>query len=163
MHFNLLLPVFLVLVFSHGCVKSESRLATVHGRVTRDGRPVPGAQLLFMPPGERVATGVTNPDGHYQLSTLDENDGAVVGQHLVAIIHRPSIPVPPMSGSPSAIPEPGVDDDRVDDDWVSLIPDKYANSNDPQLSVRIDAGDNKIDFNFKNEPKEGEAYSPVVR
>ena len=142
------LVVSLLTTLTCGCTK-ENNLATVHGRVSVNGEPIAGAQLLFMPPGDRVATGTTDEDGYYQLSTIDKHDGAVVGQHLVAIVCRPTIPVAPMNGAMSALPNvPAMETPELED-WVSPIPEKYGNLADPALSVSVNPGDNEIDFDLE--------------
>jgi hypothetical protein len=58
----------------------------VAGTVTYKGAPVEGAQVSFMAPGApRAAIGTTNSQGKFQLTTFEENDGAVIGKHAVTI------------------------------------------------------------------------------
>src|SRR5262249_36492736 len=50
----------------------------VKGVVTLDGNPVQGATVTFIPDGRsgQSATGITQEDGSFRLTTLKENDGA---------------------------------------------------------------------------------------
>lgn len=60
----------------------------VSGRVTLNGKPLAGANVNFdLKEGKspRVATGVTDSDGRYTLSTFGKDDGAVLGKHVVWI------------------------------------------------------------------------------
>ena len=82
------------LVFLPGCGKS---LAPVKGRETCGGKPVVDAALIFSPvprseediePGKAAAAG-TDADGRFFCSTYAEGDGALIGQHRVAITLDP--------------------------------------------------------------------------
>jgi hypothetical protein len=73
-----------------GCGRS---IVPVKGRVTFDGKPVTEAAVTFNPlpkkeddlePG-KPATGYTDADGKYALSTYKNYDGALVGKHRVNI------------------------------------------------------------------------------
>lgn len=71
-----------------GCSGGDDHPATfpVSGTVTFKGQPVVGAQVSFMGQGvSRAATGTTDDQGKYQLTTFKTNDGAVVGKHVVTI------------------------------------------------------------------------------
>lgn len=75
-----------------GCSKSPFDLAPVHGKVTIDGKPVPAGRVMFAPiaKGEsrevgKPAFGTLQPDGTFTLTTFEEGDGAVVGEHWVTI------------------------------------------------------------------------------
>jgi len=77
-------PLLAVIVIaSSGC---GSDMAPVNGTVERDGRVVPGGNVIFRPIGAgKLATGVIQSDGSFQLTTNRLNDGAVVGQYRVTI------------------------------------------------------------------------------
>jgi hypothetical protein len=79
-----------------GCGSSYD-VATVHGRVTFNGEPVPGGAIRFVPvvaegvkesPPE--ASGDIDENGNFTLSTLADGDGAVLGKHRV-VFTRPDI------------------------------------------------------------------------
>jgi hypothetical protein len=86
-----LLALVLGLVLLPGC--GGPAMAPVKGRVTCKGSPVKEAALTFSPvprsaddkePG-KPATGFTDANGHYELSTFRELDGALVGKHRVLV------------------------------------------------------------------------------
>jgi hypothetical protein len=84
--FCLLLTTCAVLL--PGCTGGDDNPATfpVSGTVTLNGEPVAGAQVSFMGQGVSLAaSGTTDAQGKYQLSTFGENDGAVLGKHVVTI------------------------------------------------------------------------------
>jgi hypothetical protein len=85
----LLLLVGLALV--PGCAKPT--MAPVKGRVTCHGKPVADAAVTFAPvprageekePG-KAATGFTDAEGNFTLSTYRNYDGALIGQHSVTV------------------------------------------------------------------------------
>ena len=80
-----------VLIGSSGC--GGPAMATVRGKVTCKGKAVAQAHLIFSPvprstedrePG-KPATGFTDDNGQYTLSTFKAYDGALVGPHEVTI------------------------------------------------------------------------------
>jgi hypothetical protein len=80
---------------SSGCSTSEFDLAPVAGRVTIDGQPFTQGKVMFAPiaVGEsrqagRPALGRLGPDGAFSLSTYEQDDGAVVGEHWVTVIYN---------------------------------------------------------------------------
>jgi hypothetical protein len=85
------LAAFVGLALVPGC--GGPALAPVKGRVTCNGKPVAEAAVTFAPvaasdqdkePG-RAATGFTDADGYYVLSTHKAHDGALVGKHRVTV------------------------------------------------------------------------------
>jgi hypothetical protein len=104
-------------------------VAPASGTVTWRGQPVAGASVVFMPKGSRPASGTTDSEGHYQLSTFGQADGATLGAHTVTITKRT-----PISDAPYA-PE------RSD------IPEKYASLVTSGLKAEVTgAGPNQFDF-----------------
>jgi hypothetical protein len=83
--------VVITLVATPGCARET--MAPVKGRVMFNGKPVKEAQVTFAPaprtagdkePG-KAATGFTNNDGVFVLSTYKAYDGALIGMHHVTI------------------------------------------------------------------------------
>jgi hypothetical protein len=80
---GLLLAWFVVSVL--GCGPSGPTLVPVSGRVMLDGRPVADAAVGLIPiEGGPMASGVTNADGVFGLSTGNK-PGAVPGKHAVTV------------------------------------------------------------------------------
>jgi hypothetical protein len=80
----------LILTLLSGC--GSARMGRVKGRVTFNGKPVSQAMLTFSPAaGESVkepgkpATGISDEEGNYDLSTFRNHDGALVGKHNVTV------------------------------------------------------------------------------
>jgi hypothetical protein len=70
----------------------EFPVSKVSGKVTCAGKPVPNVRIYFTPvaPGGkgeagRQGMGNASEDGAFTVSTYGENDGAVVGKHLVMV------------------------------------------------------------------------------
>lgn len=77
-HFLILLAVFA------GCGRSQT--SPVEGDVSLDGKPVAGASIQFVPQGKgRDATGGTDQDGHFVMSTFQPKDGVLPGSYKVVI------------------------------------------------------------------------------
>jgi hypothetical protein len=70
---------------------SDYQLAPVHGKLMMGSRPLAGAKVMFAPvakegnKGGKAAVGLTGEDGTFTLTTYDDGDGAVVGDHWVTV------------------------------------------------------------------------------
>jgi hypothetical protein len=77
-----------LLVAAAGCGGKHTPVP-VSGVVTLDGQPVEGATVYFYMVGDeregRPATGTTNKDGEFRLSTLGNEDGALPGRYKVVV------------------------------------------------------------------------------
>lgn len=64
-----------------------AKTAKVEGILTLDGKPVPGATVIFMPvaQGGRSASGRVDEDGKFRLTTFSTDDGALPGEYKVVI------------------------------------------------------------------------------
>lgn len=77
----------LLLAVSVGCGGDRPPLATARGTVTLNGGAVPGATVSFVPvEGGRAATAMTDSEGNYEINTYGDEDGAIVGDHYVAVM-----------------------------------------------------------------------------
>ncbi len=77
-----------------GCSRSEFDLAPATGTVTIDGQPFTQGKVIFSPVAKgdqriigKAAFGKLQPDGTFTLSTYEENDGAVAGDHWASLVH----------------------------------------------------------------------------
>ncbi len=62
--------------------------------MTLDGKPLEGAGVMFVPvAGGPPAAGVTDAQGHFRMSTLNDQ-GALVGDHQVTVVKDEYIGVP---------------------------------------------------------------------
>jgi hypothetical protein len=80
----------IAMLASIGCGSGGSHLpktVPASGTVTLDGKPVDGAQVVFVPAGDGAtgAFGTTNASGHFSLRSYDEKDGAIPGTYKVQV------------------------------------------------------------------------------
>ena len=83
---------------SGGCQRGPTwNLAPVEGAITKDGLPLRGIEVVFLPDADTVgprSSGLTDEAGHYRLRTDGGNDGAAVGMHRVCIHDTHHAPLP---------------------------------------------------------------------
>ena len=87
MGFRLCLVVALIASLS-GCGGANERyLAPVSGTVRYRGQPLANANVAFVPDENeaRAASGITDSEGRYRLTTFEVNDGARIGSHRVTV------------------------------------------------------------------------------
>ncbi len=123
----------------------------VSGRVTLNGKPLAGANVnfdLLEGKSPRVATGVTDAEGRYQLSTFGQNDGAVLGKHKVWITM-------PQAGE-------AIDPNNPTADYAKMmsgaaveakpdtggIPAKYTSKETSDIIREVKAGSNEINIDL---------------
>jgi hypothetical protein len=90
--FAVLLPV--LVLTQAGC----GRTVAVKGVVTLDGKPVPGATVLFVPEAGgdgRPASGLSDDAGQFRLTTYRPGDGAVPGTYRVVVTKTEGMSTPP--------------------------------------------------------------------
>ena len=87
-----------------------------------DGKPLEMGKVTFLPQdgSGRTATGKIQPDGSYVLGTYEEADGAVLGQHLVAVVAQQPRGLPPNDGG-----------------GESLIPTRYNSPSTSGLEFKV--------------------------
>ncbi|HBN77861.1 MAG TPA: hypothetical protein DD473_19035 [Planctomycetaceae bacterium] len=125
---------FLV-IFLLGC-GGASKLDTVPvtGMVTYNGEPIADASVTFYPEKGRAASGMTDQDGIYTLTTYESGDGAVAGKHKVSISKQEA--------------PPGNSTEELEN-IKAEIPQKYNNAETSGLTADVVAGqDAPIDFNL---------------
>jgi len=77
--------VLLVAPLFFGCGPSGPEIARVEGTVTMDGKPLPGAVIMFVPIGGRPSVCETDPNGKYVLEFSGGRKGAIPGMNRVEI------------------------------------------------------------------------------
>src|SRR5262249_17030259 len=81
---GLLLPA--LLLAAAGC-GGLGKPVKVEGVVTLDGHPLSGATVTFAPAeGGRPASGRTDTDGSFRLTTFRSDDGALPGEYKVIVV-----------------------------------------------------------------------------
>jgi hypothetical protein len=99
------------LVALSGCHESPYELARVRGTVTIDSQPLTFGRVMFAPTAKgdgidagKPALGPLQPDGTFVLTTYQDGDGAVVGDHWVTVIGGGRDQATATPGVASAIP-----------------------------------------------------------
>lgn len=136
-----------------GCGDGSSHppVFPVSGTVAYNGEPVAGAMVSFM--GENApkeASGITNSDGEFRLSTFSLNDGAVAGVHKVivsktdpeAVKAAPSME--DMMNDPAALAEQAAAElESQEDGKKPLIPLIYSSPETTPLTETVsESGEN---------------------
>jgi len=126
----------------------------VKGTVTYKGKPISGAVVSFMMErAPRGATGTTDANGNYKLTTFDTNDGALVGTHKVTV------------NKPVANPLGKESNQLTSDDLLKLtkegkiepgkiqtpeIPEKYTDAKTTPLQFTIEPGENEKNIELED-------------
>jgi hypothetical protein len=80
----------LLVVVAAGCGKTPVFNDLVEGAAKLDGKPLGNAHILFVPdePDLKVpgSMGITDENGHFQLTREDGEPGALVGKNLVVVV-----------------------------------------------------------------------------
>ncbi|HEY0981827.1 MULTISPECIES: hypothetical protein [unclassified Schlesneria] len=138
---------------------STLKVVPVSGTVNYKGQPVKGAVVTFATDKTpRTAVGVCDASGKFKLTTINSNDGAVPGEHVITIV---TLPEPgsamPANASPTdylaqmqqaqqsskgkKLQPPGAGNTG------KLIPAKYADASKSGLKRTVVPGE-KNDFTF---------------
>jgi len=137
--------VLLTVVCCLGCgTGDQMETAKVTGKVTFDGQPVTGGQLLFAPnasgdePGKAGAAQIQS-DGTFTVSTYGDGDGAVIGTHTVSY----TAPPPKTSGGDAAV---GSSSGTPTEKAGKPEPSPFAGLAPEQKSVEIVDGMNELEI-----------------
>lgn len=68
-----------------GCGPGGPEIASVSGRVTMDGKPLPNASVIFIPENGRPAGASTDSNGNYTLNFAQGRKGAIPGKNSIRI------------------------------------------------------------------------------
>jgi hypothetical protein len=149
-----------LLVFSiaaQGCQRGLTwNLAPVQGTVTKDRRPLPHVEVVFLTDIDAgtqgpKASGFTDEAGHYRLRTDNGDDGTAVGKHRVLVLDpkaRKGRMRDRVRGSQpkQAAPLPPEDAKRLQE---QQIPPHYGKFNETPLRVEVQPGAQVIDLEVK--------------
>lgn len=104
------------------------------GVVSYGGRPLEGAAVTFMPKNGRIATGQTDAQGAFELTTFEANDGAIAGEHVVLVSKREKMVDPDMPSSPYEMTR-------------ESLPPRYSNPAESGLTATVESGgENRFEF-----------------
>jgi hypothetical protein len=120
------------------CGKSGPEMASVRGKVTYKGQPVPKGTVTFVAtdPSRRNATGAIDSDGSYRLQTEQPGDGAMLGDYKVTVSAHDEAILDYIPAKP--VPK------------KLLAPEKYENPSTSDLKKTVVSGSNTIDLELKD-------------
>src|SRR5262249_25695143 len=124
-----------VVLLLSGC-GSDVEYAPVKGTVTLDDRPLVGVKIWFFPETEGNrdvphATGMTNDQGVYQLTSNNGKAGPPRGGHRTIV----TWPLPERGTARAALPPP--------------LPSRYTQAADTPLQFEVKPGEQTIDLHLK--------------
>ncbi|SFI53124.1 carboxypeptidase-like regulatory domain-containing protein [Planctomicrobium piriforme] len=129
------LLVLLLIATLSGCGRSKPEgpsLYPVTGTVTFKGKPLPKANIVFIPLGKgQMAAGRTDDNGQFAVTYSDGRPGAVAGTHRVEI----------RTGGEILDPE-----GRIVSEFKEFLPEKYHSNS--QLSAEVAANQGPINFDL---------------
>jgi len=134
-----------------GCGKGELSTAKVTGKVTYKNKPVINASVIFQPKGGKSASGTTNDEGVFVLTTTTDGDGAVAGEHTVTIIA-----INPDGGAGMGIDQNEEIMEKESSGETNIkkstkIPEKYGSATTSGLKFTVKAGEeNSAEFKLKD-------------
>ena len=134
-----------------GCSGGSSNLGTVTGNVTVDGEPVERALVSFLPSTGRASMGWTDENGDYELAYLQDEMGAVVGNHKVMI--ETKIVAEANYGASTYSEEGPVAKEKQDvrnTGRKEMLPKKYCNRNETELTAVVKKGENNFDWKLES-------------
>ena len=157
---NLVITICLAGLVSCGCSSeggTRPPMGKVKGTVTHKGKPVPGVSVNFVKEGApRGASGITDSNGVYKLTTFDSNDGAVLGTHKVFLAEIEAA-APGQSGEEMTPESLGkiVGDGKFDtfnkkSQKAGAIPAKYTDPKATPLKFTVDPGENEKNIEIED-------------
>lgn len=146
-------------VAATGCGSSTPPTSAVRGKVTFEGKPLPGGgSIRFVPvslPGKE-AGGVIAEDGSFEMQTYEEKDGAIPGEHRVEIfqnqILKPAVypEIDPGEGEEPGAVKPISPEVRISP--KEKIPPIYSDAQSPLRATVDGTKSNEINFDLKRKP-----------
>lgn len=126
--------------------KDRAKVFPVTGTVTRGGKPIENAQVAFISPdAARNATGQTDAQGKFKLTTFEPGDGAIKGDHVVIVSKAAGGAAPSGPMTPEQMTKMAAGGQMVTPKADESIPAKYTDPKTSTLKVTV-KGEGKDDF-----------------
>jgi hypothetical protein len=144
----------ILMAFAVGCPATGPELASVEGRVTVKGKPLPNLEVVFVPElgtAGRDFSAYTDADGKYRvLADAKKKVGVPVGTHRVLIRDADMYLVLPSSNIDAESGEVKDASAKAPPPKVSRVPVDYgASDKTPLRNVTIQPGMQTYDFDVK--------------
>ena len=144
------LATALAVITAAGCAPKHPPTIRVTGTVKYHGQPLAGAAVSFFTGAGRAASGITDDQGRFQLSTFGPNDGALAGKHTVTITKRVKVASEKVSGAFHV--EKGMshlDPKHPAEVMIAnFLPERYGDFQHTSLSADVSAA-GRNDFTFE--------------
>jgi hypothetical protein len=125
----------------------------VNGVVTLDSKALPGATVTFVPVDVakgKMATGTTDENGEFRLTTAKPNDGAFPGEYKVTVVYAEGAAPPPASGMKEAMEGyQKAQKERPKTPPKFKVPSKYADPNQTDIKQKVPPG-GKVTIDLKS-------------
>jgi hypothetical protein len=130
-----------------GCGYRRPTQVKTTGTVTLDGEPVSQASLMFIPDSGRPASGSTNTDGEFELSSYGGNDGLPAGNYRVTVTklvlkdkfqgQLENLEKQAEEAAEESEESEAVDVEFGDNAYENELPEKYAELDTTDINVTI--------------------------
>jgi hypothetical protein len=136
-----------------GCGEG-SKLLPASGTVTYQGKPLEGALVSFLGPGNVLGSGTTDAAGKYTITTLGKS-GATPGKNQVAITKQSGASSVPKAASGPATPPSPEEIQKMAGEMKgamrgakveNLLPKKYADPAQSGFNADVQPGKSTFDF-----------------
>jgi hypothetical protein len=117
----------------------------VTGTITTPAGPLDGAAVTFAPKttGQPTATGRTNAQGEFTLTTYEAGDGAAAGDYAVVVMKATAAPVSPADAAHEAETAGTAVDAhaaaQAGGERALLLPSRYTNAMETPLRATVEA------------------------
>jgi hypothetical protein len=147
------LHLVLLLVLGLGCGSGKPEgpeLVPVTGTVLLDGKPLPGADVTFVPTENTPGMGGsarTDEEGKFELTYARGDSGAPAGQYRVTVSRRLM---------PDGTPVP-VDDETppIDSPARETLPAVYNDPEQTRLTATVEANGSSVELKLESAPGRG--------
>lgn len=130
-----------------GC--GGSRTSPVEGTVLLDGKPVAGASVQFIAQGKgHDATGQTDPNGQFTMSTYKPRDGVLPGSYKVVISPPTGTPDTAQYASAEEAMAAASKAPAKKESAKPAFPQKYTRPDQTPLTQEVPAG-KKVEFELR--------------
>jgi len=124
----------------------------VSGVVTLDGGPVEGATVTFVPVDKgsgQMASGTTDKEGVFRLSTSKPDDGAFPGEYKVTVVYAEGAEAPAASGMKQAFEGLEKAKKQKQKPPRYRVPPRYGSPADTPLRQKVPP-DGPVSFDLKS-------------
>jgi hypothetical protein len=158
-HIVLFCAILVLAASGGGCQRGPVwNLAPVEGVVTKDGYPLCGIEVVFVPDADTVgprSRGITDEAGRYRLCTGNGDDGAAVGAHRVCLhdTHHISLkslgPLSKKVANAEGVQKSKKDFNEKAASAPPRVPPSYGRPSETPLRVEVQPGPQVIDLEVK--------------